>query len=60
VDPTYLRPILDALNENAGAVTAASTAIYSLLTLVVIWQARAERRSHLEADVRAFPRPHRG
>ena len=49
--------LVDWLNANAGAVTAAATAIYAVITLLLLFEARRGRRLQDEAALALWPTP---
>jgi hypothetical protein len=49
---------VDFLNANAGGILAVATVAYLVVTLLLLFEARAGRNLRLEANVVAYPRPH--
>ncbi len=49
---------IDFLNANAGGILAVATVAYLVVTLLLLWEARATRNVGLDAKVVAYPRPH--
>jgi hypothetical protein len=49
--------LIDWLNANAGAVTAAATAIYAVVTLLLLFEARRARQLQDEAALTLSPTP---
>jgi hypothetical protein len=49
---------IDFLNANAGGLMAVATVAYLVVTLLLLFEARATRNLRLEANVVAYPRPH--
>jgi hypothetical protein len=49
--------VIDWLNANAGAVTAAATVVYAVVTLLLLFEARRERQLRDEAALNLAPVP---